>query len=247
MTEYISNLHTNTQWTSKIEKVLKVIQKQCYIYKISHNNIANKSDKIYSALMITSIVITPLSGIVTTIGTILCDNLNEILYYTMTSTILSFLAGILISITKFSKFDKVSQAHLTAMSRYTSLEDNIKRQLFLDPQERIQAQEYLDWIIKNFDELYTSSPLLLDDNLTKYTNFIDLYESVHDTINIDTPSRLKTNKNTCQDKYQDPIDKINLSNIKMGKNTKEYLFTSHQDLKKYDGEFVNKEIKNLSE
>ena len=251
----IPNMYINTKWNTKIEKVLLVIQKQCNNYKIQHNNISSASEKTHSALMITSIIITPLAGIVTSIGTMVTEEFEGLLYYTMTSTALSFLAGILVSISKFTKIEKTSQAHLTAMARYSSLEENIERQLFLDPKDRASAHEYLEWVIKNFDDLYTSSPMLLEDNLNKYTTFKDLYESMNNLeenrkINIKVDSVNTHNYDTCIEDnclLCDPIRRINLKNIKKDKNDKPYLFTCHQDFKKYDDESMNLQIKNLSE
>ena len=56
------------------------------------------------------------------------------------------------------------------------MENNIKRQLYLDVINRKSAHEYLDWVIKNFDDLYTSSPLLSNDILNQYETFNDLLE-----------------------------------------------------------------------
>lgn len=226
----------DTHWNSKIENVLKIIGKQCQEYKKMHNEIAIRSERNHSALMITSIVITPLSGIVTTLGSVLCDEIKEYFYYTNISTILSFAAGILISITKFSKLDKTSNAHSVAAARYKSLENNIKRQLVLDEKDRIIATQYLDWVIKNFDDLYTSSPMLSNDILSKYTKFKDLFDD--ETENHDIES--------CQTEY-DPIQRINLNNIKHGKNEKSYRFTTHQDLNKFDDDTMAFEISNSKE
>jgi cytochrome b subunit of formate dehydrogenase len=120
------------QWTEKIEKVLKGIEKKCNIYKNKHNQISVKAEKTYSYLMIASIIITPISGILNTIGSMITNNIEMLFYFTTTSTIFSFTSGIIISITKFSQYEQVSKSHLTASTRYTSLEHNIQRQLLLE-------------------------------------------------------------------------------------------------------------------
>ena len=238
----------NIKWNRKIEKVLLIIQNQCCYYKNAHNDIAIKTERIYSGLSISSILITPLSGIITSLGTMLCDDLNDILYFTMTSTAISFLASILISITKFGNFNKISQSHLTAMTRYTS------RQLFLDISDRINAQDYLDWVIKNFDDLYTSSPPILNDDLNKYKKFSDIYDNTVGDITVPIPIEtnvlIKHNYKNCKTKdceICDPVKRINLKNIKKDKNNKPYIFTMHQDYNKYDDENMALDIKNLSE
>jgi hypothetical protein len=261
---------SNTKWNNKLEKVLKVIEKQCENYKNTHQNIALDCEQKYSSLMLSSIILAPLSGIVSTIGAAADRDINTVFYYTTVSTILSFAAGIIVSVIKFSKFDKSSNAHTLAASRYISLGNNIKRQLLLDHSDRVPAKEYLDWVIKNFDDLYTSSPIVSDDILNKYSKFKDLYNSETDSekytsdISSDSNSIYKSSSGdesydlestkiltivninddnkynktfNCKDEddnCEDPINKINLDKIKENKNTKKYVFTSHQDLQKYD-------------
>jgi len=243
----------NTEWNNEIEKVLRVIQYQCHNYKLIHNDISVKSEITYSGIMISSIIITPLSGIVTSIGAIICKDFEDLFYFNMTSTILSFLAGILVSVIKFSNFDKTSQAHSIAVARYTSLEENIKRQLVLCPKDRIKAQEYLDWVIKNFDDLYTSSPILLNDELNKYEKFEDMCHDSYDiNIQFSSNSKLKIKDTELHDYYGckgknctkcNTFKKVDLETIKKDKNQKSYIFTSHQDLKKYDDENMILQLK----
>jgi hypothetical protein len=254
MTKSPSIVKKNTEWNEEIEKVLRIIQRQCNNYKLTHNDIATKSEKTHSIIMITSIVVAPLSGIVSSMGTVLYKDFNALFYFNVGSTILSFLAGILVSVTKFSKFDKMSQAHSIAVARYTSLEENIKRQLILKSKDRINAQEYLDWVIKNFDDLYTSSPMLTNDELNKYKNFEDIYSNTYDIeilFSKDSTIQVKEqnshNSYKCKNKDCDKCNtfkRINLDAIKKDKNQKTYIFSSHQDLKKYDDENMILQIKN---
>ena len=250
--------HINTKWNNKLEKVLKVIAKQCENYKNTHQNIALDCEKKYSNLMLTSIIIAPLSGIVSTIGAAV-DKDTTMFYYTTVSTVISFATSILVSVIKFSKFDKSNNAHTLAASRYISLGNNIKRQLLLDYRDREPAKEYLEWVIKNFDDLYTSSPMVSNDILNKYDNFIDLYDSETDSEkskNSDSDDSERTkiltivnieDDNKCfrdnhEVKEEDIVKKINLSKIKENKNTKTYIFTTHQDLQKYDDVNMKRQI-----
>ena len=173
--------NSKTKWNSKLEKVLNVIGKQCENYKNTHQNISLDCEKKYSSLMLTSIILAPLSAIISAIGVSSGNNNSTMFYYTTTSTIINFATGIIVSVIKFSKFDKVSNAHMMAASRYISLGNNIKRQLLLDYRDRVPAKDYLEWVIKNFDDLYTSSPVVSDDILNKYSKFRDLYESETDS------------------------------------------------------------------
>ena len=252
MDDSMTLMKKNIRWNEQMEKVLRIIERQCNKYKINHSEIASYSEKMYTGLMISSIVLTPLSGIVTSLGSMICEDVQDMLYYNMTSTLLSFVAGILISVTKFSKFDKTGQAHSIALSRYTSLEQNIKRQLILDPKDRINAKEYLNWVIKNFDDLYTSSPILPHDELNKYGNFLDMYENAYDiSIEMGVNSKVSIKKDShdyenCKNTKCEScnlINTVNLKNIKKDKNETTYIFLNHQDLKKYDDENMKLEMK----
>jgi hypothetical protein len=253
-----------TKWNTKLEKVLKIIEKQCENYKKSHQNIALDCENKYSKLMLSSIILAPLSGIISTIGAASDRDINTIFYYTTVSTVISFATGILVSVIKFSKFDKSSNAHTLAASRYISLGNNIKRQLLLDNRDRVPAKEYLDWVIKNFDDLYTSSPIVSDDILNKYSKFVDLYESETESdtqysddsivsdesydieatkilkiVNIDDAH--KCSKHDCDD-LDDPINKVDLDKIRENKNTNPCIFTSYQDLQRYDDSSMKVEL-----
>ena len=165
------------KWNSKIEDAINLIRKQCLLYKKMHTEVSLNNTNKYSFFMISAIVTTPLSGVVTAIGTIICRELIDLQIYAITSTVLSFISGILITIIKFNKYDEISYSHKTAAARYISLEENIKRQLLLYKEDRINAHEYLNWISKSFDDLYISSPDFDSCILQKYSRQIDKLEN----------------------------------------------------------------------
>ena len=179
-------------WNSKIEDTVRLIEKQCRLYKKMHDEIHMKNVNKHSYFMLAAIIITPLSGVVTALGTILSTELSELCIYSITSTILSFLSGILITVIKFNKYDEISYSHKIAYSRYTSLEENIKRQLMLYREDRIKADEYLNWLSKSFDELFESSPNFESKTLKKYSKELESIEKEYDT------NELNFNKQTTE-------------------------------------------------
>jgi hypothetical protein len=204
------------KWNSKIEKVVKLIEKQCRLYKKMHNEVSINNTEKYSWFMISAIVFTPMSGVILSIGTILGKDLQDMYVYNITSTILSLLSGILITIIKFNKYDEISYSHKTSASRYISLEENIKRQLLLYEKDRINATEYLNWLSKSFDELFDSAPNFDSSTLRKYKKQIETLEKEYDDIdNIDfkkQDSERKTSFLQYQDlnKYNDIAMKIEM-------------------------------------
>jgi hypothetical protein len=83
-----------SSWNNNIEKVVKIIEKQSRLYKKMHMEIAISSYNKYSFFMIVGIIISPLSGIITAIGTVVCKDLDDMYIYTITGIILSFLTNI---------------------------------------------------------------------------------------------------------------------------------------------------------
>jgi hypothetical protein len=205
-------------WNSNIEKAVKLIEKQCRLYRKMHTEVSIETSEKYSNFMLSAIILTPFSGIVTTIGSIFCKDLEHIFIYNISSTLLSFLSGILVTIIKFNKYDEISYAHKTASSRYISLEENIKRQLILYREDRINANEYLTWLSKSFDELFFSAPDFESKTMKKYEKQLEEMEKEYDTVEINY-----NKQETCR-------------NLK---------FQQYQDLNKFDDETMRLEMKKV--
>lgn len=189
-------------WNSKIEKAVKLIEKQCRLYRKMHTEVSIESSERYSSFMLSAIILTPLSGVITTIGSILCNDLQHLYIYNISSTLLSFLSGILVTVIKFNKYDEISYSHKTASSRYISLEENIKRQLILYREDRINANEYLTWLSKSFDELFFSAPDFESKTLRKYEKQLEEMEKEYDDVEINF-NKQETRRNLKFQEYQD--------------------------------------------
>jgi len=204
-----------SSWNSKIEDTVRLIEKQCRIYKKMHDEIYIENVNKHSYYMLSAIIITPLSGVVTALGTILSTELSELCIYTISSTILSFISGILITVIKFNKYDETSYSHKIAYSRYTSLEENIKRQLMLYREDRIKADEYLNWLSKSFDQLFESSPNFNSKTIKKYSNELNSIEKEYDNVELDfNKQKSERNNNFLQthdlNKFSDEHMKLNI-------------------------------------
>lgn len=156
------NPHFNhSEWNPRIEKVVKEIEQQSKVYKNIHLKKSEQLSLIYNRCMLFAIFLGPLATTLSGVGMILYP--DGTYYMTITSTILTFLSGILLSYVKFYKIEELSSSHSMAACKYTSLEKNIHRQLQLYKSDRISSQDYLDWITTTFDELLISSPLIHND------------------------------------------------------------------------------------
>ncbi len=148
-------------WNNNIEKLVLNIGIQSFKYRTIHFDTANKFNSRQIYLTTTLIILSPFTGVLSALTLYIRSNLGINLYILdILSIILSFIAGILISIIKFGKYEEISNAHKIASSRYTSLANNVKRQLSLNRKNRISAKEYLEWLTNSSDQLYSSSPLI---------------------------------------------------------------------------------------
>ena len=152
-----------SNWNQRIEKVVMEIKDQSKLYKTIHTEHAECLSTLYNRCMMVAIFLSPLATTISGIGIIIFP--EETYTLTITSTLLTFLSGILISYVKFNKIEELSTSHSIAASRYTSLEKNIHRQLLLYKCDRISSQQYLEWLTTTFDELLVSSPYIKNEEL----------------------------------------------------------------------------------
>jgi hypothetical protein len=217
-----------SKWNKKIEKVVIDIGNKSFKYKSLHLKVAQDSYNKYSLYMSTVIILSPLAGTIGALGAFI--NIESYIF-SITSSLISFICGILVSMIKFGKYDQMSNAHKTATARYISLGNNVKRQLSLYKDDRIPANEYLDWLTHSFDELYISSPLLT--NIKEFENMDD--EILEDnTEEDDNLEQIKIDiKNKIQSSFEEEI-----------KN--DYSFLLKQDLHKYDDGLMKYQLNRLN-
>ena len=144
------------EWNVNIENVAKEIGESAKMYKFMHLHVAQEADRRHSYLMLLGICTGPIAGMLSTLQT----SFSSYEVFSSLSTIFSFLSGILVAIIKFAKYDSLLHSHKTAAARYTSLESNVRRQLALYRNNRINSSDYLDWLTASYDDLVESSPLI---------------------------------------------------------------------------------------
>ena len=162
-----NKFHTITSnWTDNIEKILKEMGESCLGYKWMNVYAAKKNDYRYSILMYISILIGPVSGVLSAVST---QNKTEFLQVII--TVFSFMSGLISAIIKFSEFGEKATSYKATASKYASLEGNIRRQLSLSREDRVNAGEYLEWVSISYDELFSASPLISDDIYQEWVKF----------------------------------------------------------------------------
>jgi hypothetical protein len=159
----------DSKWTGKIEQTLQDIGDRCIAYKWMNILSARNNEKKYNILMYCSILLGPITGIISAISA--GDNVKYIIALQVLITTFSFVNGVISAITKFSEFGEKAFIYKNIASKYASLENNIKRQLSLSRSERVNPASYSEWITSSFDDIFTSSPLISDDIYTAWTVF----------------------------------------------------------------------------
>jgi hypothetical protein len=203
----------------------------------------------YSALSMTAMILSPLPAFFSILGLTLQQ--QEMIHvdtlFDSISLGISLITTILVAVTKFGKYDEISYSHKTASSQYTSLEQNIKRQLMLERSERIAPKIYLTWIMKKFDILYESSPLLSCSTSKKYEKTIELlekeYQSQEHKIhkNEDTSSNSdRSGESTKEKNVEDKMYKIDIEK-KIDESELFSLDKVYKDIEKSDDIFFTNE------
>jgi hypothetical protein len=165
-TEIIENKNIS-EWNDKIELVVKNIGEMSTGYKIMHIEVAQNSFKSYKKYMMLGIILGPLAGTLSSIGAIIESNL----IIPIIVTVISFLSGIIVAIIKFGKFEELTSVNKNAAAKYTSLECNVRRQLSLFRNNRINPIKYMEWLETKFDELFSAAPLIPTEIYNKYIQF----------------------------------------------------------------------------
>jgi len=224
------------EWTEKLENIAEKIEKDSKSYKLMHIFQARKYHIIYNALSITSILLGPLAGLLSAIEAVLYPEENHVLPILV--SVLSTISGILVAAVKFGNYDVKSQSNKSVAARYTSIENNIRRQLTIDREHRVPVSEYLSWLETKYEELQASAPMIQPVIYNKFTRdektSVENYPS---EIRIDVEKKVQVLKNN-NEKREDDCEK-NLT-IKRT-DTSNYNF----ELSEFSDKMLNYELKRM--
>lgn len=190
-----------SNWNENIESVLSELGKTCSSYKWMNIETAKRNEFKYNLLMYSTIIIGPVSGILSVFSQ------DSSVITNMFITVFSFMNGVVSAIIKFSEFGEKASLYKGIAAKYSSLENNIKRQLSLDKTERVNAGEYLEWISRSYDELFSSTPLIPSDI---YERFIVKEETKKETIE---PIKLGNSYSIDFSRYSDGKMKYELARL----------------------------------
>jgi len=157
---------TSSRWNSNIEKNIKEIGESCKGYKWMNITSAKSTMKKYNIIIFFNICVGPLAALFGAVLTV-----SDSLVFPILIMVCGFFGGVLGSIVKYSKFQERSMDHKTTAAKYASLEGNVRRQLSLYRDDRVNAGKYLQWISVSFDDLFAGSPLISDSVYNEWVKF----------------------------------------------------------------------------
>lgn len=212
---------TVSKWNDVIEKNIKEIGESCKGYKWMHISCARSSSKRYAILIYATIFIPPIGALLGTIASIKNSDALQIL-----EIICGVLGGVLATVVKYGKFHQRSGDHKNAAAKYASLEGNIRRQLSLYRDDRVNAGKYLQWVSTSFEDLFAGSPLVPGSVYNKWVKLAEkdnLYipKEYGLTIEIDSREKIQGLCNVGEIKVNQHESNTNLATLTVVKEEKE--------------------------
>jgi hypothetical protein len=159
-------------WSDPVENIIKNIQDSCSEYKCINIEAARYANIKYDIVIYTVILLGTLSGILASTydtSTNCSDGSGK-----MIQLFLALISAVLSAFIKFSKFEHQASTHKSISLKFASLENNIIRQLALSREDRQIPGKYLDWVSHSFDELFNSSPLIIESVYQKWKNSTEI-------------------------------------------------------------------------
>lgn len=122
-----------------------------------HERKARYYSSYYSRTVNASLLLAPISGMLTTISQY--SSHPELIL--ILSTIAAYAAGIATSIIKVGHFETRAQTHKNAAGKYQKIHEAITRELALPAQERSPFTRYIKTITDQIDNVYQEAPVVL--------------------------------------------------------------------------------------
>jgi len=171
--EHFDNNNNITEWTENIENIINCQKNRCLCYRYLHYCESERLSFINKVLNILNILLVSISAT----GTIITNNPNfNKLYWAFIINILYavllYISALLTSFQNYFNFEKESEKNMLTYLKYSALISNIKRTFLLDKSFRHNANDYFNWVNKEFDNVFLKSPKI-DINLEK--KFIKKY------------------------------------------------------------------------
>jgi hypothetical protein len=175
------NIEKKSGWNSDIEEYIGKISDVCMKYKRRHVEKASKYLSRYNGIMYSSILLSPLVGMLSAININIRDNT----IIPIIILCISFLNGILISIIKFRKWDEGALSHKASAAKYSALASSARRQLNLPHKDREDSDDFMIWFSNAFNKLFLSSPIIGIDSEKEFEELTKVKKTKDDENQLD--------------------------------------------------------------
>lgn len=151
-----------TSWTANVEKILTKQYNKCAAYKWMHDYDSDSITVRNKRLNILSILLVSVSA-TTSLATNNASQENAwIFVINIVYPVLLYISTVISSLQHFLNYEKEAEKHRTASLRYNALYNNLVRMLALEVTQRQQVNDYFNWVTKEYDNIFSSSPDISD-------------------------------------------------------------------------------------
>ena len=148
------------KWNEEIENELMGWSNNCKIYKYLHIESHSFFKRGYHTFIIPVIVLSTLTGSANLSINTLLSSESDKTYASVGIGLLNLLTGILSTLMNFFKFSERKEAHRNSEINFTKLYRAIDSQLALPVNERSDAKEFYNYIVKEYNKLLEVSPTI---------------------------------------------------------------------------------------
>ena len=158
-------------WNSALAIYVKRLGQRSGGYKWMHGQASRYFTVRFQWIGVTSIIVNALA----TAGNIpfAANCQEEYDWVKIIAIILGFLVTIAMAYQQFKDYGSRRTDHKTMESNWAALYDHIMQQLHKNSRDRQEANDYIEWISKEFNDLKASSPLIPQSIIDKYRSMID--------------------------------------------------------------------------
>jgi hypothetical protein len=157
-------------WNTQMALYVKRMGQRAGGYKWMHGQSSRYFTKRYQLIGITAIIVNALA----TAGNIpyVASCQTDLNWIKIVAIILGFLVTVTMAFQQFKDYGARKSQHTTGEANYAALYDHIQQQLRKNSRDRQDANDYVEWIAKELNDLKGASPLIPPSILSKYRGII---------------------------------------------------------------------------
>jgi len=157
-------------WNTQMAVYVKRMGQRAGGYKWMHSQASRYFTKRFQWIGITAIIVNALA----TAGDIpyVTNCQQDLNWIKIIAIILGFLVTIAMAFQQFKDYGARSSKHTTSEANYAALYDHIQQQLRKNSRDRQDANDYVEWIAKELNDLKGASPLIPPGILIQYRQIV---------------------------------------------------------------------------